>query len=128
MSRFLLHCSSVLHFFCVYQALPNHVHACVCAWHVCVACVCVLTEVCFRLRFVCLFVMGCVLQFGETAHKRVHYCYYFYYYYHYYYYYHLPSIAVHSFSQSMLYTHSSNLSDTCKALISSTDTLAADNN
>ena len=29
------------------------------------------------------FVMGCVLQFGELAHKRVHYYYYYYYYYYY---------------------------------------------
>ena len=44
----------------------------------------------------------------------------------------LLSFAFHSssfiFPKYVIYTHSSNLSDTCKALISSTDTLAADNN
>ena len=114
--------------FCVYQLPPNHAHACVCAWHVCVACVRVLTEVCFRLCFVCLWWAVCsnlekhhikeyiiVIIFTTTTTVYV-----------------LLSFAFHSssfiFPKYVIYTHSSNLSDTCKALISSTDTLAADNN
>ena len=39
-------------------------------------CVCVLVEACFDCVLVShCFVMGYVLQFGETAHKRVYYYY-----------------------------------------------------
>ena len=38
---------------------------------------CVLAEVCFDCVLILCFVMGYVLQFGEMAHKRVHYYYYY---------------------------------------------------
>ena len=50
-------------------------------------CVCILKEVCFDCVVVLCFVMGYVLQFGETAHKRAHDYYYYYYYY-------LPALQV----------------------------------
>ena len=57
--------------------LVSQVCVCVCVcvracMHACVSvCVCVLLEVCFD----CVLVLCFVLQFGEIAHKRVHYYY-----------------------------------------------------
>ena len=39
-------------------------------------CACVCAHRSFLTALVLCFVMGCVLQFGELAHKRVHYYYY----------------------------------------------------
>ena len=56
------------------------VRACVCVCMcVCVCvCVCVITDVCFDCALVLCFVTSYGLQFGELAHKRVHYYYYYY--------------------------------------------------